>query len=52
MGILGFILGLMGTTFGIFGFIAFTKVSALEKKLKETGVLDSAFNSEEELTFK
>jgi hypothetical protein len=49
MGILGFVFGMMGMSFGL---IAFTKVSALEKKLKETGVLDKDFNSEEELTLK
>jgi hypothetical protein len=49
MGILGFVFGTMGM---IFGLVVYTKVSALEKKLKETGVLDRDFNSEEELTLK
>ena len=49
---LGFIFGMTGMTFGIFGFIAFTKVTALEKKLKETGVLDKDFNSGGDLPFK
>ena len=49
MGIIGFVFGMMGMTFGL---IAFTRVSALEKKLKETGVLDRDFNSEDELTLK
>lgn len=52
MEFLGLIFGSMGMTFGIFGLIAFTKISALETKLKETGVLDASFNSEEELTLK
>lgn len=53
---LGFIFGLIsmsfGITFGIFSLIAYTKVTALEKKLKETGVLDKDFNSGGDLPFK
>ena len=42
-----------GFVFGIFGFmlaaLAIQRIAALEKKLKETGVLDKGFDSEKEI---
>lgn len=35
--------GIVGMTFGIFGFIAFAKLVKLEKHLKESGVLDKDY---------
>lgn len=42
-GIIGMSMGVMGFIFGI---IAYSRIDALEKKLKEKGVLDEKFNSE------
>ncbi|WP_169713930.1 hypothetical protein [Oceanicoccus sagamiensis] len=42
----GFVFGMIGFTFGL---LAFLKIGALEKKLKETGVLDKDFDSEKEI---
>jgi len=42
----GFVFGLFGFFFGI---LAYLRINALEKKLRETGVLDKNFNSEKEV---
>ena len=43
----------VGFIFGIFGFmlgaLAIQRIAALEKKLKETGVLDKSFDAEKEI---
>lgn len=41
---IGFVFGMLGFMFGI---IAYSRVGALEKKLKALGVLDPEFTSEE-----
>jgi hypothetical protein len=46
MDFLAWFFGFIGMSFGI---IAYARVGALEKKLKESGVLDQSFNSEEEI---
>jgi len=42
--------GIIGMSFGIMGFVlatsAFSRISKLEKQLKETGVLEKEFKSE------
>lgn len=45
-GIIGMSMGSMGFIFGIFGIVAYSRIDALEKKLKESGVLDKQFDSE------
>ena len=44
MEILGFVFGLTGAGVGL---LAFFRLNALEKKLKESGILDQDFNSED-----
>ena len=46
MEVMGFIFGMFGFTLGAFVFL---RINALEKKLKEIGVLDKDFNSEKEI---
>ena len=46
MDFLAWMFGLMGMAFGS---MAYARVGALEKKLKESGVLNKSFNSEEEI---
>lgn len=43
---IGFIFGLMGLAIGL---LAYLRVDKLEKKLKETGIVDKNFSSGEEL---
>ena len=43
---IGFVFGLLGAAFGI---LAYLRVDKLEKKLKETGIVDKDFSSGEEL---
>ena len=42
-GIMGMVFGIMGMTLGILGSIAFSKLTRLEKQLKESGVLDKNY---------
>ena len=42
-GIVGMTFGISGITFGIIGFIAFTRLEKLEKRLKDSGVLDKDY---------
>jgi hypothetical protein len=44
--ILAFIFGMMGFIMGIF---AYLRTNAIKKKLKEAGVFDKNFNSENEI---
>ncbi len=44
MEILGFVFGLTGAGVGL---LAYFRLNALEKKLKDSGVLDKDFNSED-----
>jgi hypothetical protein len=46
MEILGWIFGSAGMVFGL---IAMGRISALEKKLKESGLLDPEFDSDKEI---
>ena len=46
MEIIGFIFGLTGLAIGI---LAYLRVDKLEKKLKETGIVDKDFSSGQEL---
>ncbi len=46
MDIIAWFFGFIGMLFGL---IAYARVGALEKKLKESGVLDQSFNSKEEI---
>ena len=45
-GIIGFGIGVTGLSFGI---ITFSRLNALENKLKESGVIDKDFNSEKKV---
>ncbi len=44
MEILGFVFGLTGAGVGL---LAYFRINALEKKLKDSGALDKDFNSED-----
>lgn len=46
MDFLAWMFGLMGMTFGL---MAYARIGALEEELKESGVLNKSFNSEEEI---
>lgn len=39
-------LGVLGFIFGLMGMVAYVRLDKLEKKLKETGVLEPDFKSE------
>ena len=49
MEIIGFVFGMVGMTFGIFGILAYYKITALEKKIKDSGVLDKKSNPKNEI---
>ena len=49
MEIFGLIFGSAGIGLGMFGFFAYMRITALEKKLKDAGVLDKNFDSEKSM---
>ncbi len=47
LAVTGFVFGMSGFVFGLVGVVAFVRLEALTKALKETGVLDEQYQPED-----